>query len=410
MLHSKRYRLITAVMLGIGLYSWKLYSAWSELGEVPWYFFLLALIWPVIYGVGWYWMTGIERKPRTPFFKRRTEKESVKQRSQDWAFEQAVQEIEDNTLDKAVWARALTDSDGDDAKTKATYIKRRVSRLLEDRAKETAAIHIESEESKRSRSRYRKLMWGVLSVSALAFAGGLIFLVVDAKYFAKKPQEHGQASIDLAPPTEASSEKSWTPPADALEPPSSNGPPPKKVKSYIGVELGGTMDSVITKLGLPSDVSTITSDKSDPRYQRQLKFMPNMDGEQFFTATPEEIRDSRGGVKDFYRWDYWGAGSPSVAVSFNKARRVRGISCSSLTSVSDDRWIEIKDVCTLNGVALRATQDEVIRRLGRPTAGGDGSFWDYKNLNMHLMFGSGNNGVLSIYAGDDDPYPPKGPR
>lgn len=41
------------------------------------------------------------------------------------AYARALEEIESGSTDKGLWAKALTDSDGDTVRTKATYIRLR---------------------------------------------------------------------------------------------------------------------------------------------------------------------------------------------------------------------------------------------------------------------------------------------
>lgn len=50
-------------------------------------------------------------------------------RSHDAYYAQAMKELDEGLQDKAIWARALVSSDGDEGKSRANYIKLRVSRL-----------------------------------------------------------------------------------------------------------------------------------------------------------------------------------------------------------------------------------------------------------------------------------------
>jgi len=49
---------------------------------------------------------------------------------EDAAYEQALNEVESNTMEKALWARAFSEANGDENRAKAQYIKRRVSQML----------------------------------------------------------------------------------------------------------------------------------------------------------------------------------------------------------------------------------------------------------------------------------------
>ena len=155
---SKRMRLFTAAIAVLIFTASKL---WSTPLEVTWQVVLIALPMPILYGVGFYWMLGIERKPWTSIFSRRADKGRDKELSQDWAYEKATTELENGSPDKAVWARVFADSDGDDRRAKAAYIKRRVDRLLAEQAAEVKPVFAESEESKRSRANMKRLYVGL---------------------------------------------------------------------------------------------------------------------------------------------------------------------------------------------------------------------------------------------------------
>ena len=56
--------------------------------------------------------------------------QSAKTISDDWAYEIVASELEQNDQDKGQWARAFAEAGGDENKTKALYIQRRVQRIV----------------------------------------------------------------------------------------------------------------------------------------------------------------------------------------------------------------------------------------------------------------------------------------
>jgi hypothetical protein len=52
------------------------------------------------------------------------------QEKEDAAFEKALDELESGKTEKALWARAFSEANGDENRAKAQYIKRRVLQLL----------------------------------------------------------------------------------------------------------------------------------------------------------------------------------------------------------------------------------------------------------------------------------------
>ncbi len=71
--------------------------------------------------------------------------------SDDWAFEKVVAELETSTTDKVLWTRVFAESGGDENKTKALYIQRRVNILVEAEKKRLAEEHAQIIEEKRRR-------------------------------------------------------------------------------------------------------------------------------------------------------------------------------------------------------------------------------------------------------------------
>ena len=165
---TKRQRLITAVIAVIIFTASKL---WSTPLEITWQLVLIALPMPILYGVGFYWMMGIDRKPFTSIFSRWVEKSRSKELSHDWAYEQATTELENVSTDKAVWARAFAECDGDEGRAKAAYIKRRVERLLAEQTASVKPVFEESEESKLSRANMKRLYVGMALFVVIAIAG-----------------------------------------------------------------------------------------------------------------------------------------------------------------------------------------------------------------------------------------------
>lgn len=216
---TKRQRLITAVISVIIFTAIKL---WSTPLAITWELAFIALPMPIFYGVGFYWMMGIERKPWTSIFSSRVEKRRGKELNQDWAYEQAGTELENVATDKAVWARSFAECNGDEGRTKAAYIKRRVERLLAEQAAAVKPNFEESEESKRSRSNIKKICIGSFLVGAIAIVG----LIIVPKLFSK----HVANSTKFDPNTArivndgretnvpAGEEKNLSPPSDAIEP------------------------------------------------------------------------------------------------------------------------------------------------------------------------------------------------
>ena len=215
---TKRQRLITAVIAVIIFTASKL---WSTPLEITWQLVLIALPMPILYGVGFYWMMGIDRKPFTSIFSRWVEKSRSKELSHDWAYEQATTELENVSTDKAVWARAFAECDGDEGRAKAAYIKRRVERLLAEQAAAANTDFEESEESKRSRSNMKRIYVGSALVGAIAIAGLFIGPRLFSTQVANSTKfDPSTAKIDrdgwetIVPASEA---KKWAPPPDAIE-------------------------------------------------------------------------------------------------------------------------------------------------------------------------------------------------
>lgn len=71
--------------------------------------------------------------------------------SDDWAFEKVLAELETSTTDKVLWTRVFAESGGDENKTKALYIQRRVNVLVEAEKKRLAEEHARIIEEKRRR-------------------------------------------------------------------------------------------------------------------------------------------------------------------------------------------------------------------------------------------------------------------
>ncbi|MBI4190759.1 MAG: DUF4328 domain-containing protein [Betaproteobacteria bacterium] len=71
--------------------------------------------------------------------------------TEDDYYEQALGEIETGQTAKAMWARAIADAEGNDAKTKALYIRYRVEKLKASAAEEQARIEAEKLREQRRR-------------------------------------------------------------------------------------------------------------------------------------------------------------------------------------------------------------------------------------------------------------------
>jgi len=75
-------------------------------------------------------------------FKKLFQNESPPSAEEEPLYEQALSEIETGNVRKGLWAKSLADSDGDEAATKAIYLRYRVKSLLEENAAE--ALHAET--------------------------------------------------------------------------------------------------------------------------------------------------------------------------------------------------------------------------------------------------------------------------
>ena len=64
---------------------------------------------------------------------------------EDRLYEQIAQELEANTVDKALWTKAYAQAGGDDKQTRALYIKARFARLLAMQDAQSGAITREQE-------------------------------------------------------------------------------------------------------------------------------------------------------------------------------------------------------------------------------------------------------------------------
>lgn len=76
--------------------------------------------------------------------------------TEDDYYEQALGEIETGQTAKAMWARAIADAEGNDAKTKALYIRYRVEKLKALAAEEQARIEAEKLREQRRREAERR--------------------------------------------------------------------------------------------------------------------------------------------------------------------------------------------------------------------------------------------------------------
>ena len=74
------------------------------------------------YGLGWAYWKLVREKPWKRIFSAR-----MAEPDKDRLYEIAWKEIEIESVDKGLWAKAYAESDGDREKTKARYLKSRVS-------------------------------------------------------------------------------------------------------------------------------------------------------------------------------------------------------------------------------------------------------------------------------------------
>ena len=200
--YSKRLRMTFAVLTAVIFTVIKL---WNTPLEITVSVVLIALPIPILFGVVCYWILGIERKPGVTPLKNRIQQNMEKESKQDWAYEKATIELENNTIEKAIWARAFSDCDGNDARTKAVYIRLRVERLLSEEAAVKKIVYEESEESIRSRAKIKSLYTGIFFALLIAIATfilvtkeshkkvGVVLLPTDGITF-------DQATASLLPP------------------------------------------------------------------------------------------------------------------------------------------------------------------------------------------------------------------
>ena len=141
---------------------------------------LLGAVTPNIFvAIGFYWLFGIQRKrPNwTPSFLKA--KSIDRNKKDDWAFEQAANELESGEIDKSIWARAFSEAKGDEPASKANYISLRVERLVSSKViddQKSTDIKPESDESLVSRKYFNRLLVGLVIVAMIA----VIYLVASA--------------------------------------------------------------------------------------------------------------------------------------------------------------------------------------------------------------------------------------
>lgn len=158
---------------------------------------LIASLMPSIVGLGVYWYMGIHRKPSQPFFK---SKQFATQKNQDWAYEQAALEIENNSMDKAMWARAFAECDGDENKVKARYINKRVEWLLLEKSISGNESFVETDGSKRSRLNLKNFFIGMTA---------LVFVLYIALVIQGRVVSNEKTNTTGYDPEKYLKEKSW---------------------------------------------------------------------------------------------------------------------------------------------------------------------------------------------------------
>ena len=167
--------------------------------EITWDVILIASLMPSVFGLGVYWYMGVHRKPLQPFFK---SKRFATQKNQDWAYEQAALEIDNNSMDKAMWARTFAECDGDENKAKARYINKRVEWLLLEKSISEKESFVEADESKRSRLN-RELF---IVITALVFVLYIASVIYDRIVSNEKINTTGYEGFD---PDKFLKDKSW---------------------------------------------------------------------------------------------------------------------------------------------------------------------------------------------------------
>lgn len=168
--------------------------------EITWNVIFIASLMPSVIGLGVYWYMGVHRKPAQPFFK---SKQFATQKNQDWAYEQAAHEIENNSMDKAMWARVFAECDGDENKVKARYINKRVECLLLEKSISENESFVETDESKRSRLNIKHFFIGI---TVLVFVLYIASVIQDYMVSSKKTNATGYEGFD---PDKYLKEKSW---------------------------------------------------------------------------------------------------------------------------------------------------------------------------------------------------------
>ncbi len=141
-----------------------------------------ASIPPILASLACYWLLGIKRKTtrrNRGILKTRTANNGKKD---DWAYEQAARELDSDSRELAVWARAYAESNGDEAATKAKYIARRVERLLALKSsEEQLEIDNQPEPSESIQARKNLKRTGIVFGVLIACAVGYIYFKGESK-------------------------------------------------------------------------------------------------------------------------------------------------------------------------------------------------------------------------------------
>jgi hypothetical protein len=270
---------------------------------------LLGAATPNIFvGLGLYWLLGIQRKKskfNPAFFKAK----SIDNRKRsDWAFEQAANELESGLIEKPIWARALSECNGDEAASKARYISLKVERLISERVLEDQKLinaKPESAESLTARMSFKRTLvyFAAVIVSAIAYLA--------YQYF-----ENRQTSQS----------------------------------KYYGLTFGMTMEEVILAKGLPTSIVSLETDPNNPFMHRVIPI--------------EDVPRKQNGkhIEDYLEWRY--------GVD-NASRSIRAVFSPTTKSLYQivcyiDSTRDVYDECRILGVSSGMSEESVLDKLGKP--------------------------------------------
>ncbi len=237
--------------------------------------------------------------------------------SDDWAFEKVVDELETNTTDKVLWTRAFAESGGDENKTKALYIQRRVKVFVETERKRLAEEHAREVEARRQREVQAEL----IRMQELNASQEEETRRLEAETLAKVEREKIEAAEKVRQAEEQARHQQAN--LDRLEKISALISPPKQgmsIGAIIVVALGITavlLVGFVAKVGpdTPSKSTTPATASapaapSGPNYTKmedaELKEKATTDADAAYQLMVRYRKDREGIVRDLTQSFYWG--------------------------------------------------------------------------------------------------------